>query len=396
MRIALVHMRHALRGGTERYLNQVAAHLAERGHEVTIACRSHEAAPHPAVRFEVLHDVAVGGAWRMWAFAKAVERRLSRSEFDLVYGLGKTWTHDVVRLGGGLHASYLERAHPYTLTAWERWLRTDRLKHRLALAIERRALSPGSYVRVVANSRMVAEDCMRRHGVPAERIATVLNGVDLGRFRPENRATLGSRLRAELGCGPAERVVLFLGTGYGRKGLDILLAAFPALLRARPEARLLVVGRDAAQASFRAQAERLGLGAHVRFLGGRDDADALYAASDLYCLPTRYDSFGLTLLEALASGVPVITTRAAGGSEVLEDEAAGSVLEPEAQPAALAAELAAWLDPERLSAARPRARAVAERHPQERTARESAAVLEDVASSGERVLTRVAQPCGVP
>ncbi len=395
MRIALVHMRHALCGGTERYLNQVAAHLAAGRHEVTIVCRSHETAPHPGVRFEVLRDFAVGGAWRMWAFAKAVERRLERSEFDLVYGLGKTWTHDVVRLGGGLHASYLERAHPYTLTAWERALRTDRLKQRLALAIERRALSPGSYVRVVANSRMVAEDCMRRHGVPAERITTVLNGVDLERFRLESRATLGARLRAELGCRQDERIVLFLGTGYGRKGLDVLLDAFPAVLRARPGARLLVVGRDAAAASFRARAERLGLAGCVRFLGGRADADALYAASDLYCLPTRYDSFGLTILEALASGLPVVTTSAAGGSEVLEEAAAGSVLAPEAGPVALAAELAAWLDAERLAAARPRARAVAERYPQERTARESAALLERVASSGERVLAHRSDRAGV-
>ena len=398
MRLALVHMRHARSGGTERYLNQVARHLAERGHEVTIVCRSHEEPPHPDVRFEVLRDLAVGGAWRMWAFARAVERRLARSEHDLVYGLGKTWTHDVVRLSGGLHASYLERSHLATLTGWERVVRTDRLKHRLALAIERRALAPESYVHVVANSRMVAADAMARHGVPAERITTVWNGVDLARFRPELRATAGARLRAELGLGAEERVVLFLGTGYGRKGLDVLLEAFPAVLAARPEARLLVAGRDAAIGAWRARAERLGLGGRVRFLGGRADAEAVYAASELYCLPTRYDSFGLTILEALASGLPVVTTDAAGGAEVLE-EGVGAVLPggaPHAPPSAagLAAELVAWLDPERLAAARPLARAVAEGHPEERTARESAAVLERVAASGERVLGRAAVPSG--
>src|SRR5690606_10715114 len=111
LKIAIVHMRYSWTGGTERYLRQVAEHLAAQGHDVTIVCRSVKGEKLPGVRFLLLRDFAVGGAWRQWAFARAVERHVRAGDYDVVYGLGKTWTHDVIRLGGGLHATYLESAH---------------------------------------------------------------------------------------------------------------------------------------------------------------------------------------------------------------------------------------------------------------------------------------------
>ena len=186
MRIALVHMRHAHTGGTERYLNHLAAHLAERGDEVHIVCRRHEEAPHPDVRFDVLRGPGLGKTWRMLTFARAVQRHVRRSPYDVVFGLGKTWTHDVIRLGGGLHGTFL-RSTPGT-RPWSP-------RNRLALRIEARALAPGAYRRVVTNSDMVRRDVERVYGVPAERIETIRNGVDLERFHPRNREESGRRLR---------------------------------------------------------------------------------------------------------------------------------------------------------------------------------------------------------
>src|SRR5688572_16347200 len=225
MRVALVHMRHAATGGTERYLNQLADHLATAGWEVTVVCRSHVEPSRPSIRFEVLRPVSLGGAWRLWAFARAVERHLRERPYDVVLGLGKTWTHDVLRLGGGAHASYLELAHRDTQSPLERALGKGALKQRFALAAERRALAPGAYRRVIANSGMVARDVAARYAVPAERIEVIHNGVDLERFHPRRRAAEGAALRSDLGLTERDLAVLFLGTGYGRKGLDTLLEA---------------------------------------------------------------------------------------------------------------------------------------------------------------------------
>ena len=248
MRCALVHRRHAESGGTERYLNQLAAHLAASGHRVTIVCRRHEAAPHPAVRFAALRAPALGRAGRLGAFAKAVERHVRQSDYEVVYGLGKTYTHDAIRLGGGCHATYLERAHAAVRRPWERALPFDRLANRVALRIEARALAAGSARRVVVNSEMVRRDVEKRHGVAAEAICLIRNGVDLSRFAP--RRERGAALRRSCGFADDDVVILFLGTGYGRKGLDRLLEAFAAVLRTRPRARLLVVGYDSSRRAF--------------------------------------------------------------------------------------------------------------------------------------------------
>ncbi len=372
MRIALVHMRHAHTGGTERYLNHLARYLAERGDDVTIVCRRHEEAPHAAVRFEVLHNLAIGGAWRMSSFARAVERHVAAADYDLVFGLGKTWTHDVIRLGGGCHQTYLDLAHADTLSAAEKLVGKGRLKQKAALAIEARALAPGAYKRVITNCEMVKRDAMERHAIPAELVEVVYNGVDLERFHPRHRAD--NPVRREAGFGPDDRVVLFLGTGYGRKGLDRVLDAFPAVMSERSDARLLVVGYDGARPSFERRAAALGLGERARFLGGRRDAEVCFGAADVYALPTRYDPFANATLEALATGLPVVTTDANGASELI-GEAEGTVLGRGSDAGDVTAALLHWLD--RGSNGAPRA--LAERHSIESKLEATAAILAAVA-----------------
>jgi UDP-glucose:(heptosyl)LPS alpha-1,3-glucosyltransferase len=378
VRVALTHLRHSGTGGTERYLNQMAAHLAEGGHEVTIVCRSHETAPHPDVQFAVLRNLTAGGAWRMWAFARAVEQHVRTAAYDIVFGLGRCWTQDVIRLGGGCHQTYLDAAHEATRRPWERVLRAGRLKHRVTLAIEARALSPGAYARVITNSEMVKRDVMRRYAVPEQRVAVIYNGVDLQRFHPRLRVSRGQDLRRACGFSEDDVVVLFLGTGYGRKGLGRVLEAFPELLRARPQARLLVVGYDSARPAFERRAAALGIAAQACFLGGRRDPEVCFAAADLYALPTYYDPFANSTLEALASGLPVITTATNGASEALTHHVHGSILPADVDRDILLHALLLWTDRDRARAAGEAARALAERYPQAETVRASVAVLEAV------------------
>ncbi len=364
MRLALTHLRHAKTGGTERYLDRLAGYLAARGHEVTIVCRSHSAPPHPRVRFECLRTLALGGAWRTWGFARAVERHLRAHDYDLVLGLGRTWTQDVLRLGGGCQRTYLELAHRATLTPRERLLGSGAWKHALAVRIEERALAP-TETHVLTNSEMVRRDVQTRYGLADEHVTVIHNGVDLERFHPRLRAGVGAEKRRELGLGTAECVLLFLGTGYARKGLDLVLQAFPRVLAARPEARLVVAGFDSARAHFEGQAAALGIAARTRFVGGTLAPEQLYAAADLYVLPTRYDPFANSTLEALACGLPVITSTTNGGSELIDPGVQGAHIEVGAGAGALAEELLRWCEPERRVSAALGARARAEEHGEE-------------------------------
>ena len=380
MHIALVHMRHAHTGGTERYLHALAAHLAAAGHAVTIVCRRHKAAPHEAVRFAVLHPLAFSSAHRMVTFAKAVEQHIRHTHYDVVFGLGKTWSQDVLRLGGGCYQTYLDRTSHAPGQRWRRRFGVGWYKIRQSLAIEARALAPGAYVRLITNSHMVKHDVMRRYGSPAEQITVIPNGVDLARFHPSHHTGSSARLRQQCGFEAEHVVVLFLGTGYYRKGLDRLLEVFPVLLRERPETRLLVVGYDTDIQRWKTRVHQRGLAAQVCFLGGRRDPEVCYGASDVYVLPTRYDPFANATLEALATGVPVITTSTNGGCEAIVPGVHGVVLPDTDASQPLLQALVQWTARAQLQQAAPMARAQAERYSVTRELQASTAVLMEVAT----------------
>ena len=167
--------------------------------------------------------------------------------------------------------------------------------------------------------------------------------------RPTGReaAALGRELRLD---GP---IALFVGSGFARKGLD---RAISGLARGGVKASLLVVGAGDT-GPYERQARASGLAERVRFLGVRDDVERLHAVADLLLLPTRYDAFGNVVLEAMASGLPVATTRTNGASELIRDGENGLVCEESFAPA-----FAALDDPAALRRLGGAARSTAEEH----------------------------------
>ncbi len=282
MRVALVHRRYTTHGGTERWLVGFARWLVAHGHTVEVLCNEvrSDLRAEPGVRFLHLPMLRPARHLSLWWSAR---RALARGSWDAVMGFGRTTGHQLFRAGGGTHAAWLRRASPLV-----RWSPGARIEAALDRAAARSA-------RVcIANSRMGAEDLRRDHGVT--RVEVVYNGVDTTRFRPD--AHVRAEVRRALGAtGP---VALFLGTGFRRKGLDRAVAALP------PGVTLWVAGSDR---PWHAPS-------NVRFLGAANAPERLLQACDVLLLPTRYDPFANSCLEALACGIPFVTSPDNGASEV--------------------------------------------------------------------------------
>lgn len=210
---------------------------------------------------------------------------------------------------------------------------------------QRLAEFPGA---LVACSQSVAAHVAERIGVSPARIDVVPNGVDAARFAGGER----SAARAQLGIGDARRVVGLVGRISEQKGQEEFLRA-AAIVRAQiPAALFLVVGSaDEPQrlADARSLADALGLTDSVRFTGHLADMPALYAALDILAAPSRWEGFGLMLVEAMAAGKPIVASRVGAIPEVCGDGPA--LLVPPRDPAALADALLALLrDPARAQA----------------------------------------------
>jgi UDP-glucose:(heptosyl)LPS alpha-1,3-glucosyltransferase len=332
-------------GGVEAACFALASELGRRAVDVTVLCR--EALPDapPGVRIERLGGPTFWQPLRVLEFSRRAARAAAAGKFDVVQAFSRTRRQNVYRAGGGSHSAYMERV--YARPA----LRRFSPRHAVLLRIESAVFADPSQI-VLCNSRFVADEIARRHGVPASRLEVIYNGVDLERFHPRRRDAALESLRAELGLdGP---VALFAGSGFARKGLDRAIAG---LARSGAKATLLVAGAGDATA-FRAQAESLGVAARVRFLGLRADLPALCAAADLFVLPTRYDPFANACLEAMAAGAPVATTLDNGAGELVEPGVNGFLCADDFSSAFRALE-----DPARLRELGSAARRTAERFP---------------------------------
>lgn len=386
MKIALV-IKHfdPGRGGAEHWTTQYAQWLLGQGHEVHVVASSvsDEGAAYGAGRRRVVpHLVPDLRSPMAWADAAAEAADAVRA--DVIHDMGGGWRCDVFQPHGGSRVASFE----HNLLLLPAWLRP--LKRLTAAALPRyaefRRLMARQYARdgrlVIALSRMVQGHMRQYHDVPADRLRLVYNGVDVDRFSPEACRPHRERVRRRLGVGD-ETLLLIVAHNFRLKGVATLLRAVGRLRRAGQAVRLAVAGGKSAR-RYERLAERLGIGGHIAFLGPQPDVVPYYAAADVYVQPTFYDPCSLVVLEAMACGLPVVTSRHNGAGELLSaeaagGEAAGSIVADPADDAELAERLAPLLDGHERARRASAARRQAERNSLERNCREVYALYAELA-----------------
>ncbi len=336
MNIAIVRQRYNPFGGAERFVSRAVAALGREGVNVTVFARDWgEGAVQDGVGKLVRCDpFYIGRTWRDWGFGRAVCAALARREFDLVQAHERIACCDVYRAGDGVHAQWLVNRRRVLGLAGHIGLALNPY-HAFLLAAERRLFASVRLRAVICNSRMVREEIRRHFGLPEDRLHVVYNGVDLELFNPGLKSARAA-MRSRLGIAEEAMVYLFVGSGFERKGLPQLLAA----MRAAEKAHLIVVGEDKRRRQMQALGVQLGIAGRVHFAGGQSDVKPWYGAADCFVLPTLYDPFPNAALEAMASGLPLITTTQCGAAEFIQPGVSGLVHEA-GDVAALAAALLA-------------------------------------------------------
>jgi glycosyltransferase involved in cell wall biosynthesis len=228
-------------------------------------------------------------------------------------------THEFFMNTLGLMASWLTGV-PLVATVHGRNHYPDKARRRLTYRLV--GEFAGRLVTVSeANKRFLAEQV----GIPPRRIEVIANGVPVDASAPA--ATL-SALRESLNIDPHDSVVGAVGSLYPVKGHKYLIDAMPSILSRFPQTVFVMVGQGGLRAELEAQAERLGITAHLRFLGHREDVHDLLSIYDIFVLPSLSEGMPLALLEAMAVGLPAVATRVGGVPEVLEDRKTGFLVPP--------------------------------------------------------------------
>jgi UDP-glucose:(heptosyl)LPS alpha-1,3-glucosyltransferase len=341
LKIAFARRGYSPSGGAEAYLKRLAKGVVDLGHEVQLIASSDW--PHAEWPFGPITHLSATSAV---GFADELEKLRPQLQSDVLMSLERVWRCDVYRAGDGVHQAWLNRRRKFEMPL-QRFVRGINRKHAEILRLEQSLFGKSGAGRVIANSEMVKREISDLYGYPANKIDIVRTGVPLERFR--FHAELREKSRAELKLRPDDIALLFAGSGWERKGLRSAIEAFE-LSRER-NLRLLVAGRGDASSY---KSKRLFTEEPIRFLGEVADTRAIYAATDIFILPSIYDPFSNACLEALASGLPVITTRDNGFSEIIENGAHGSIVDLANNVPALREAIRFWSDEARRSSARSR------------------------------------------
>jgi UDP-glucose:(heptosyl)LPS alpha-1,3-glucosyltransferase len=334
LKISFVRRGYSGSGGAEAYLKRLAQGVRGAGHEASLITTS--AWPPNEWPFGPIKHL---NGRTPTLFADALDKFKPQLSCDVMMSLERVWSCDVYRAGDGVHRAWLRRRAEHD-RALGKIKSVFNRKHRGILRLEESLFGHGGARRVIVNSQMVKDEIVKLYGYPAAEVSVIPNGVPTLLFASTREKRAASR--HSLGIAAHEIAVLFVGSGWARKGLRFAINAVDAC--GIPEMRLLVAGRGN-QSRFRRR--------KVQFLGEVQDLPALLAAADIFLLPTIYDPFSNACLEALAAGVPVITTRANGFSEVINDGQHGSVIEDPRDFVALRAALHYWAEPGRREEARP-------------------------------------------
>jgi UDP-glucose:(heptosyl)LPS alpha-1,3-glucosyltransferase len=317
-------------GGLQRDALKLARECLARGHAVTIYCGEWRGPALQGARRVLLPARGLSNHAAYARFHRGLAEALREEPADLLVGMNKIPGLDVYFAGD---SCYLEKA-----AAQRPGLYRLLPRYRRFAAAERAVFAAEAPTRIFALTERSAASYRRWHGTPAERFHLLPPDIDVDRIAGADAPGQREGLRQELGMGNEERLLLLLGSGFRKKGLDRVLDAMAAQAPAlRDRLRLCVIGDDR-QGPFERQARRLGLSGQVRFLAGRDDVPRFLFAADALLLPAYDELAGMVILEAMVAGLPVLLTANCGYAPFVEEAEAGLVLpEPFEQPALNAA-----------------------------------------------------------
>lgn len=333
VRLAIVRQKYRPDGGAERFISRALEALDDDSLELNIITRSWQGEPKPEWHLHICNPKKWGRISRERGFAVAARACWQQEKFDIVQSHERIAGCDIFRAGDGVHRVWLEQ-RARGVSPVQRLLTQISRYHRYVMTAEEEMFRSPALKKIICNSLMVKNDIMRCFQVPEEKFAVIYNAIDATRFMPAT-AEQRQQSREQLNLPDNAKVFIYVGSGFERKGLKASISALAAT-----DAHLLVVGQDKQQSRYENLARSLGCEKRIHFLGVQNNVIPFYHAADSLILPTLYDPFPNVILEAMACGLPVITSFTCGGAEFIVDGKQGFVCDALDVPALTAAAVA--------------------------------------------------------
>ncbi len=314
LKIAVVVKSFISTGGSERYAFEVTRRLLDKGHEVDLYARSVDMNHASGLNIhKVLTGSRVSSVLDSVIFAKETARMLKGKKYDVIHSHERGYAQDILTIhtfsyrGSMFKYPIMKRIHRIYLSprsALYLWLENRQMK------------SPW----LIAVSDTIRQDILKFYP-NSRRINVIPPGVDTEKFNPNSMQEQRERIRKEKNIAEEEMVVLFVGSEFRRKGLDRLIPAM------RPGMRLFVVGKGERQRYYQSLVEKSANTDKVTFEGHSHNVGKYYALADVVVLPSRSEAFGMSILEGMSCGHPVVASSVSGVSSLIQPGVNGFLFE---------------------------------------------------------------------
>lgn len=318
MKLAFCLFKYFPYGGLQRDFLRIAKACKARGHEIHVFTMQWDGDVEPDFNLHLISAKGLQNHTRSHAFAKRVKSHLDKEQFDVVVGFNKMPHLDVYYAADVCYQSRVRESRGRLYRYLPRY-------HQL-VALEEAVFAKNKKTKILLISALQQKEYETYYQTESSRFHLLPPGIARDRIAPANAADIREAVRKAHQIPPDHHLLLMVGSGFKTKGLDRSLKAFAALPQVlRETSHLFVIGQDNAS-SFQKMARQLRIDDRVNFLGGRKDVPELLLAGDLLLHPAYHENTGTVLLEAVVSGLPVLTVDVCGYAHYIQEAEAGRVL----------------------------------------------------------------------
>jgi UDP-glucose:(heptosyl)LPS alpha-1,3-glucosyltransferase len=319
-KIAVIVQKYGLVGGGERYVLELTERVAQNPHYEVHVLANEWLSASDRVIFHKIPILSFPRFLKPLSFAWFVKRKLAALNADIVHTHDRILEADVATLHGIPHRIWVKEVRKKSMSLFDR----------AAAWLETRLLTRSDCRKLLPVSGITKEKILLEFSVPPEKIEVIHPGVDLQKFSKDRRQCR-KKIRKQFGVEESDLLILFVGMNFEIKGLDTLLSAIASAkaVSDSPKLKLLVVGKGNLK-KYEGLSRELGLADDVIFAGvWEKNIEEIYLASDIFSMLSAFDTFGLAVLEAMASSLPVIISSHVGAKDLVEEGINGFIVEPE-------------------------------------------------------------------
>ena len=350
--IAVVIPQYGRIGGAENMAFQLCERLATM-FDIHVFARKWDSGPS-LVTFHKVSMIHFPRWLQPISFAGFAQRKIDNMAFDLVHSHERIFRMDLMTFHGIPHRTWIHDMRQKSLSGFDR----------ATCWVEKKGIENPALKMILPVSTLVKKELSKHYAISEDRVSVVHPGVSIERFSGLNTRSCRERIRARHGLSVADVVICFVGMNFEIKRLDLALQGIASMKRDGffpPLPRLLIVGKGDS-GPYLKMAEDLGISDQVVFAGVTDEVEAYYLASDLFVMPSRMDTFGLVVLEAMAAGLPVVISSNVGAADLVTHGGSGFILPKNPTAQDMTASLIRLMNPELRRSMGEAARQIAENH----------------------------------